>query len=114
MLGKQAPSKELLEKVSYIQKYFDKHPKRTPVNINRVYSDPVLNRKELNALYAIIKKDTSNEHVFESSIISHVLSEEKNAQYPATRSDEEMKVFFTTVQWMGSNVGSEIVEVLNE
>jgi hypothetical protein len=114
MLGKQAPSQELLEKVLFIKDYFTKHPKRTPVNINRVYSDPVLNRKEVNALYAIIKKDTANEHAFESAIISHVLSEEKNAQYPVTRSDEEMKIFFTTVQWLGSNVGSEIVEAVNE
>lgn len=38
----------------------------------------------------------------------------KNAQYPVTRSDEEMKIFFTTVQWLGSNVGSEIVEAVNE
>lgn len=109
MIGKQQPTKEISEELEFVKKYFDKHPGRTPVNINRVYSDPMFNKKELHLLYSLIKQDTLNDHITDSSIISHVLSNEKNLNYPLVRSDDEMKVFFTAIQWVGTNVGSEII-----
>lgn len=100
-------SEAVAKKVAYIKAYFTKHPARTPVNINRVYGSPMLNVKEVEALYKMIKLETQNEHANDSSIIAYVLNDQ-NSVYPPTRSDEEMKVFFTAIQWTGTNVGSEI------
>lgn len=108
MFGKETVSDTLAKKVAEIKAYFEKHPARTPVSINRIYERPVLNVKEVNALHKMIKLETQNSHANDSSVIAYVL-DEKNSANPATRSDAEMRIFFTAIQWTGTNVGSEVV-----
>ena len=103
MLKEQSVAK----KVAFIKAYFDKHPARTPVSINRVYGSPMLNIDEVDALYKMIRMETQNDHANSSSVIAYVLND-KNSQYPETRSDEEMRIFFTAIQCTGTNVGKEI------
>lgn len=100
---------ELSTKVEYIKEYFKSHPEREPVNIQRIYSSPSVNKKEVDILYSFLKMETLNDHHHESSIIAPVL-DEKGSRSPSLRSDEEMKVFFTAIQWLGTNVGSSLLE----
>ena len=97
------------EKVLFIKEYFSAHPGREPANIQRIYSDPTFNHQEVDILYAFLKMETMNSHHHESSIIVPVL-DESGSVYPSDRSDEEMKVFFTAIQWIGTNVGSSLLE----
>lgn len=108
MFTKEAVSTELADKVAKIKAYFEKHPAQTPVSINRVYANPVINAKEVHALHKMIELETQNDHANDSSVIAYVL-DDKNSAYPATRSDAEMRIFFTAIQWTGTNVGSEVV-----
>lgn len=108
MFTKEAVSIELADKVAKIKAYFEKHPAQTPVSINRVYGNPSLNAKEVHALHKMIELETQNSHANDSSVIAYVLDDE-NSVYPATRSDAEMRIFFTAIQWVGTNVGSEVI-----
>lgn len=108
MFTKEAVDVELADKVAEIKAYFKKHPGRTPVSINRVYGNPTLNASEVRALHKMIELETQNDHANDSSVIAYVL-DDTNSVYPATRSDAEMRIFFTAIQWTGTNVGSEVV-----
>lgn len=96
-------------KLAFIKEYFQANPGRKPANIHRIYSDPSLNKKEVDILYAFLKMETMNIHHHESSIIAPVL-DENGSSSPSVRSDKEMSVFLTAIQWLGTNVGSSLLE----
>lgn len=42
---------ELSTKVEYIKEYFKAHPEREPVNIQRIYSSPSVNKRSRYSLF---------------------------------------------------------------
>lgn len=82
------------EKVNKINNYFNINPSYKPFNLNRVISSGERNEKEVNALYRAVL-------MAEEGIISDRIPD---------MTERDHQVFFSAIQWIGTEVGQEIID----
>lgn len=98
--------KSIDEKVKFIHSYFDKYPEHEYESVkSRIFADPTRNPDEVNCLYNFIKMELESESTGNySSVFDNVLG------YNA--SHESIRGFLRAIQWMGTEVGKQVVKDL--
>ena len=105
MLNVKLTDKTREQLLNQVNAHFAKYPETKPLGLNRVQDKTGINDAELVLLATAVR-------YVKDDTIGLILSDAPNQiSYP---SDRDLQVALTVLQWLGSNVGKNVIDELLE